>query len=887
VTRLIHILSIILFLTGAAGLQGATPAESKAFGVGVKLFEDKFYSTAEKTFAEFLEKNPGSDLCAESILFQSRARFFQTNYTGTLELLQPNLPQAGKSIEHYLFWLGEAHYALNDFSKAAGQYEELLSRFPDSARAIHAAVAQAFCFSRMAKWEKVIRLLQEPSSVFQKHLAKSPSGESSVQGILLLAEALTEKERVSEAEAVLNQIPVGQLSPVWKWKLQFLMARIQLINGRTDLALTNAVQLLLLSTNTAQKLLIAQSLNLQGEIYETLNTNAPAVLAYERLLTLDSAPVNLRQKALFKIVELSRRQKTNDVTRKLEAFVEQNPEDPTADYGRVALSELYLADYFNHDPEKSAARTNNTRTLNLTNLLVMASSNLQKTLRTPDQELKGRVLLDLGWCAWALDRNDEARTNFTEALGLLQDANLLCIAEFKLGDIAYKNQQHSEASRHYYNAYFSYYKKPNMDQAVLELGLYQCLRASLDGGDLVTASNVVTELFRAYPNGFLGYSGALLLGQDLTRNARPAAARSLFLELKNRMPDSPLLPEVDFAIARTFSQERDWTGAISQYELWANRYSGHPLAVNAEFSRALSFGQNGQGTNALQIMTNLAAKFPTNPIIPMAQQWIADYYFNREEYFDAEKNYQLVFQNPSAPASLGYLARLNAGKAAFALQEVNTARSYLTNLVTLMIRDTNAAPNLVAEGWLALGDTIYHQFLENTNKPLEELREAITAFSKITNDHTGSLAPQAYGKVGDCYFQWAVLKNDTSRFERATNAYAAIFQLPQADDSARHQAGCGIGLVFEAQGRVEEALTAYLKVLYEMDTSKPDSFWAKEAGLAAARLCELSENWDRAVAVYQRMAKLLPAYSETLDKKIITARTQVEIRRPASRIQEK
>jgi tetratricopeptide (TPR) repeat protein len=697
-----------------------------------------------------------------------------------------------------------------------------------------------------------------------------------VQGVLLLAEALVENGKYQQAESELRKIITFQLPAAGQWKLNYLMARLHLRNGAIPSAANLVTNLLILSTNSGQARFVAETLDLQAQIFDR-TTNGSALAIYEQLFALSTAPRELRKTALFKMVGFYRKQeKAQEVIRKLQTFIEQNPLDNVADLAQLALAEMYLTQYFTLR-DKSA--TNGTATLQGTALLDLANTNLLRVSQTSDPQLKGRIYLNLGWTGWGAEKYDEARTNFLAALEYLVQPNLRCMAEFKAGDIAYKNRQLAQAVEHYRRVYWNYAQDPDVERSFLELGLYQCLRASLELGDHSTATNVVAELFRSFANSFLCDKGALLMGQDLTRKQNPTEARFLFLKLKESIPNSPLLPEIDLAIARTFSQERDWTGAIGQYELWLNRYANHPMAVSAEFARAMAFGQNGAETTAVGLMTNLLARFSTNQIAPMIQQWVADFYFNHEEYYNAEKYYQLVFQNSQATAEMAYLARLNAARAAFALQEIPTARSYLTNLVSLLIKDTNYAGPLMAEGWMALGDTIFHQFLARTNRPLDELAEAITAFSKVTNDVQVSNSARAFGRLGDCYFQWATLKKDPTKFPRAVECYESVLALAGAEERYRNQAACGIGLVFEAQNELEKALEIYLGLLYGMDSARPDVFWAKEAGLSAARLCEQKLDWPRAIDVYQRMIKILPAYQEVLEKKILAARTQIETRK--------
>ena len=45
--------------------------------------------------------------------------------------------------------------------------------------------------------------------------------------------------------------------------------------------------------------------------------------------------------------------------------------------------------------------------------------------------------------------------------------------------------------------------------------------------------------------------------------------------------------EVELAIARTYEQETNWTGAIQEYDAWLGRYTNQPARARAECCHCL------------------------------------------------------------------------------------------------------------------------------------------------------------------------------------------------------------------------------------------------------------------------------------------------------------
>jgi TolA-binding protein len=396
-------------------------------------------------------------------------------------------------------------------------------------------------------------------------------------------------------------------------------------------------------------------------------------------------------------------------------------------------------------------------------------------------------------------------------------------------------------------------------------------------GDQAGAEAALRKILDWYPNSLFGDRGQLLLGES--RRYDYAMARRVFNELLERSPKTPLLPEVQFAIARTCEQEGNWREALREYDRWVSRHATNaPLLLpRVEYSRALAYGKAGMETNALALFTNFVARFPSNSLAPWAQNWVADYYFNQGDNQSAEKNYQLLYQTFPNAGDLPYQARLMAGRAALAGQRAADARAYFSDLVT----NASAPSNLVAQGYFALGDTILQQFQENPTNGTY-LNEAITAISHLTNGApTNAMAAQAYGRLGDCYMQWAdkqwEMKHDPKVYAEAVQMYQTITNFPatNVDVATRSQAEVALGRMAEKQDQPRQALAHYANV-YEFDPDHFDPFWVEQAGVAAAHLYERQQQWDTAIKVYQRVLKAVPSLRGALEKAITAAQTAAD-----------
>jgi len=161
-----------------------------------------------------------------------------------------------------------------------------------------------------------------------------------------------------------------------------------------------------------------------------------------------------------------------------------------------------------------------------------------------------------------------------------------------------------------------------------------------------------------------------------------------------------------------------------------------------------------------------------------------------------------------------------------------------------------------------------------------DFKLASLVFGSICDDYpTNWLAAAAWGRRAECLLQNGQFKEALSAFQQVTN-------LPNADPAFRAQAKVGQARVLEIQAEtltgVEQtekrklALNLCLDVLYDesdiRDGGKPNLlFWTQKAGLQAGHLAELMQDWRHARKAYERLRKLLPVLSASLDKKILSA----------------
>jgi TolA-binding protein len=553
----------------------------------------------------------------------------------------------------------------------------------------------------------------------------------------------------------------------------------------------------------------------------------------------------------------------------LKNFLAQYPNSPSADVALLTLGELYLKDYV----AQPAVATNDLRE---------AQARFNQFLGAfTNSTLMGKAYLDRGWCFWITEKTPESLEAFRAAAKKLPPSVDLAVARFKTGDALFAQKKYAGARDNYRMVVNDFTNFPVVGETLGAQVSYQMLRVCLELNDVAGASNALARILKVYPTSDLADNSILLVGEGLTDMQQPAAARALFQKFEERFPKSPLRPEVELALARTYEQEDNWPVAIGVYDDWVEHFATNALLLpQVEYARAWANFQAGRETNAFLLFTNFIAQFPSNNLAPVAQWWVGDHFFRAGEFADAERNYKHVFQN-WPESSLAYPAKMMAGRAAMGRFGYSDAIDYFTNLTS----DTNCPPDLDAQALFAYGGALMRKESSDTNNSLANFEQAIQVFKAICQSYPQTeQAALALGEIGDCDLQLAGRPQGAHFYDDATNTYAQVISSPLANAAARSQAQVGIGLVFEKRavqatgqdqtGLLQLALQNYLDVLYGKnlrDGEQADSFWMEKAGLQAASVTEALGEWPQAVNVYQRLEELLPPLRDLLEKKIANA----------------
>jgi outer membrane protein assembly factor BamD (BamD/ComL family) len=365
-------------------------------------------------------------------------------------------------------------------------------------------------------------------------------------------------------------------------------------------------------------------------------------------------------------------------------------------------------------------------------------------------------------------------------------------------------------------------------------------------------------------------SSMLLAGEGFSDFNHPAKARDMFFGFEVERANSPLLPQVAFAIARTFEQDQNWPAAVTNEQAWLHDYPTNELRPQVEYARAWAVAQTGDEPGAFELFNNFVSRYPTNALTPLAHWWVADHFFRLggTNIVAAELNYESIFQD-FPTNELAYPAQLMAGQSAMARSGYTDASRYFVALINNL--NPNCPDDLRDKARFGYCEALLRQ-ISSVDTNNANLQEATNILAQMTPKAvTNIVGAMAWSETGDCDLQLGAL-------DAATNAYAQVLNSPSASPELRCRAHVGLGMVLEkkAEGQpadarkalLDLALDHYGKVFYPDDAPR-DAFWTKKAGVQILALNARSGALRGADldAFITKMETLFPQLKDQLEQK--------------------
>ncbi|MGA2246857.1 MAG: tetratricopeptide repeat protein [Verrucomicrobiota bacterium] len=861
----------MLALTLSGGPLLAASREDRAYRAAVLTFHDKLYSAAEAELTQFLQTYRKSTNAPAAVLLLAQSEYYLKNYAAAGNRLADPVNLASAKAaglgDQYDYWRAEAQFAAGDFGGAAETFAAVGEDYPASPLVLPALVDAAAAFGKNDNWPRADDLLASTNGLFQRRARLEPANEQVVNGRLLQAESKCAQQDFAGAVQVLGLVNPATLAPEPAWKRALLLYRANLGSKNLDGALavaTNLVQIARLGAGDRWATNLAESVACRAEALQAMGRLPEAAEVWQENLGAN-VPAEQQRRAILKVADLAVAENLSDAEARLENFLAQYPDSPAGGVARLRLGELQLQAFIGDSTA--------------TDELAHARSNLDEIIKAePGGPLAGGADLDRGWCDWleatkgdstaSAAKFAESLTNFQAAATVLpRGSEDLAVACFKTGDAQFALADYAKAINSYRAVLTDFSGQTNVARSLGDRALYQILRAQLELHDTNGMDDSMSQLLGSFSASGETANGLLLAGQGFSDFGDPARARALFERFGQERPTSRLMPQVLFALARTYGRERNWPATVTNCEAWLRSYPNDETnKPQVEYFRDWAVGLGGDEARAFGLFTNFVTRYTTNAdLTPLARWWVADYYFRQgTNFLDAEREYQHIFQDfPNNPDKrLTGQAQLMAARVAMVRSQYPQAINYLTPL----IGNTNAPGDLRDKAKLAYSEALQGMTSETNTVSLLEATQVLAQlyFEAPTN----KVGPLAWCETGDCDLKLGAL-------DAATNAFAQVLTAPSADVELRCRArvGWGVALEKKADGLGPEsqralltlALENYHEVIYTQDRFS-DPFWMKKAALQALPLMPLVGEANVKDFI-DRLEHWLPQLTDILEKK--------------------
>ncbi len=472
-----------------------------------------------------------------------------------------------------------------------------------------------------------------------------------------------------------------------------------------------------------------------------------------------------------------------------------------------------------------------------------------------------RASISRGWCFRDAGQFDQAIATFAagEQLGTTpnQKAQALTLA----GDTAFHVKNFVQAAELFGSVADTY---PTSDQA--ERGRLLQARARFEAKLFDQAATSYERFLQDFPQSTEAEIAELEWGIALRHGADNEGEYAQALDvLRGFLAHHPSSPSVSRALMEAATAAEGAEKILDAVTALTSLIDEHPdseLYPQAIYQRTRLQFYQADFDKAIADATLFLDKYPLLPMAVDVLMWLGDHYANIGDFEKAMDYFaQLRTQHPASPEAP--IALYEAANCAYQLQQFTTAVDMIKSLREM------ASPK-PTDQTLAKAELLEGDILSRDGEYAEAIRHFARARELAGNTPLGLAA---LGRQGEMFYSLAA--TDQAKLDDAIACFQAILDTPGVAADVHELSTYRLAKCYEMQGKREEAIAAYLTIVfnYEAGVSRGklrDWFYLARSGYDAARLMELEggqSNMWRAARVYERLAKSdIPTAGEALKK---------------------
>jgi len=798
------LVSLLLFhLT----LFAATAELPKDLRIATEMIQDGLGRDAASRISAWLEKNSSTPQ-PEAQLLLAEALLLDYRPNEALTALPKSYP-----VELNARYRTTRAAALSE----SGRWKEALTAWQEAQKeSLTPAMANQVRLGLINSWlqlnnnteatRELNEILAEPKNPFQDTAR------------LLLVKILLSEGKSEDASDALAKIssksPSSILAEATYWK-----ARLLSVRGKADEARALFEKVIEEGKNATRDL-VTQAWIAIGQIDRAREKPADAALAFEKALDRGGEPESYLTAAREYLASAKSAQSLPTASLRLRDSVRDRESDDEK-RGRYAPALLLLA--------ASALDSGNAEAA------IADLDSLMKTYPTSPALPAATLLL-----AEALVKQGQPAVAREKLEALLLRENLLPEILYQ-GQAALANLLLQEGKASESSALWEKAAASAPDPNLSEQAYFNAALAAARQPDPATFGRLEELFTKKYPESSRRAAFALERGRMLESKGDSPASRSALAEVSKLPGSESLKDEAALRRASSLLRTGDYPGAINAFADFEKSFPKSNLLPQALASgiEARLRQRELTGAQARSEFAKILARFPESSLAPSLAFQIGQTHYEDKNHGEALSSFREMAakfpKDPLADDALYY-----AGLSALALGNPEEAVKLFRALPETSPLRLDAR---LAEIDASRTSGDYPGGLQIANSLLANKTPDQRAWVEITKRRLA------------CEF--AIGGTDRASLERATSTASALIASPAADAADRNEAGYIRGKSLEQLGREEDALQAYLDVLYAKQSTpspgaaQPEYLWFARAGAEAARLQEKKGDFRGALAIYR------------------------------------
>jgi len=816
---------LLLVFSCAAPLHAEGPGffERRAMAYAQQTFQNGLYDAAQTRLQEFLAKYPESSFLPEARWLLGQTHYFLGAPAKGLDIFRNPPPSTPDKLKPgFLYWEAECLAALQRWEPAAGLYQKFLTAHPGDDLAPKARIGLAGVLQRTGKTDDAL-------STLQPLLTPGLGDPSARLAALQQARILISASRFGEAATVLANLTAQKPDPATTYEAAFWSGELALHLAQPDKAL-EAFRKITTDGRAQPRDLIPKAWFGSGMAHLATQAWDDAAKAFEQAYTtaLDPAVID---PAVVRYLEAST--KTNTLAKaalRVRQFVRKKE--------GTSVSGIYAIARFYHEAGNDDA----------------AIAELDYLINThPDSDWKWEAKLLMAECLRRKGDQPGALTTLDEAATQSKSPAIATRVHLLQGQWLYDSDPAAAADK------FLAAAKSATDPEAQEDAHYRALLALAQAGDLARFNKVHDDFAKKSPQSSRLPAILMEKARLLDAAGKSEDARTIYTQITQPGTQSPQTAEALYQLALSSLESGETESALGALRRLEAEFPDFPQRADAAYQRTL-LEANLTPSGDESVRTAWEAflnAHPSHPKAGNARFQIAEWFARQGNLSEAQARFSSIAaelpRHPLAP-----YAQYHAGAAAFRSGDFKDALALLEKVPEASPVKTDARL-LQIRCFMQQG-----QF----DSALQVAESVLTG-----RKDDPAWAEASLRKLGCLY---TLSASDPKRYDAALKTADALLASSALNAAQRNEAGFVRGQILTKLNQPDQALNAYLDVVYgrllpgevTRQPTEPEFHWFIKSGIAAAQMREDRGDIRGAVEIYRILERLGDPSREEFRKKI-------------------